>query len=311
MDKKALLIGGVVLVLGGAIIAGTLLNNNSEQTSKNGVRLDDSVRQEIEEQNFKDFADEEKYSFCQGREEIRGEYVSFVLGSEKGDMEYVSEDISVFDKNKNKLFILGRKIKYAYSGKTQIQVADGQGTMDIEESGTTVEYYNKYNAPVRIDYNNKIINIAPERKRSDWVVVEIKSTGSLMGFTQDELDKTTGDAKVMCPSFNIGDAFISPEYINLEKDCPKDSSSLDGGFSGKFAFSCGGIDNERGIEIIKEYKQQEELQNEFDKALNLDEDDNVSNDEFESLIKEEPSDSRGVQKKLQEMREDIKSSQSN
>ncbi len=311
MDKKTLLSGGSVLVFGGAIAAAVLLSNGSERASKDGVHLDGNVRQELEEQDFKEFADEEKYSFCQGYEEIRGEYTSFVLGSEKGDMEYISEDISVLDKEKNKLLILGRKIKYTYSGKAQIQVADGQGIMDIEENGTTVEYYTRYNAPVRIDYNNKIINSAPERKISDWVVVEIKSTGSLMGITGDRVDKTTGDAKVMCPVFSIDGAFISPDYFNVEKDCPKDTSGLGGGFSGKFTFSCGGIDNERGIEIIKEYKQKEELQNEFDKVLNLDESSDVSNNEFEGLTKEEPSDSRDVQKKLQEMREDIKASQDN
>lgn len=309
MNKNTLIIGGVVLVIGGAVATGAFLNNESERASKD-VRLDDGIGQEIEEQNFKDFENEEKYSFCQGREEIRGVYTNSVFGNEKGDVEYISDDISVFDKEKNKLYILGRRIEYKYLGKTKIAIADGQGTMDIEESGVTVEYFSKYSAPIRIDYNANIINSAPERKSTDWVVITIKSVGSLMGFTDEREDVDAGDAKVFCSSFNLESAFKSSEYFSFEKACPNYSPNPGVTFSGNFKFECGGIDNERGIEIVREYKKQEELRNEFDNVLNLDENGNNSTNEFEDFIKEEPSDNRDVQKKLQEMREDIKASQS-
>lgn len=300
MDKKLLIMGGIVVV-GGAIATGVILNNFD--SSAGGKRTEDNMSQGIEEQNFKDFADEEKYSFCQGREEIKGAYTSSVFGNEKGDIEYISEDISVLDKEKNKLFILGRKIQYKYSGTAQMQVAVGEGNMEIEESGMTVEYYDKFSAPVRIDYNAKIINPAPDRKKNDWVVIETKGEGSVMGLVQERVDQTMGDAKTFCPAFVFNDNFVTPDYFSFEKACPNNSSGMGFNFSGNFKFECGGIDNEQGIEIAKEYKLLEEARNLFDSSP--DTDDGEKN-EFQDLIKEEQPDDQDIQKKLQQMRDDMK-----
>lgn len=276
--NKILLIGGGILVLGGAIATGVILNN--PELSSKGEKVDDDISQElIEEQNFKDWKNEDKYSFCQGVEEIKGIYSSSIMGAEKGNVEYTSEDISVLDKEKNRLYILGRKIKYKYSGDKTFNITSSSGNMKVEEEGTTNEYYTKNTAPIRIDFNSKIINPAPERKSSDWVAINIKGEGTLMGFTDNREDITKGDAKVFCSSFNIGDAFITEEYISFEKICPDYSPTPEAKFSGNFKYECGGIDNDRGIELVKEYKKIEELMNEFNSISNdLNEDGENSED---------------------------------
>lgn len=260
--NKSLLIGGGILVIGGASATGVILHN--PERSFDGEKVDESVSQELmEEQSFRDWENKEKYSFCQGVEEIKGIYTSSILGAEKGNVEYISEDISLFDKEKNKLYILGRKIKYKYSGDKTIEMVTGNGSMNVEEEGVLTEYYTKNTAPVRVDFNSKIINPAPERKSNDWVVIKTKGVGTLMGFTNTREDTTTGDAKVFCASFNLADAFITPEYISFERACPDYSPTPQASFSGNFKYACGGVENERGIELVKEYKKLEEIMNEF------------------------------------------------
>lgn len=306
MDKKILMIGGAVLVIGGAIATGVFLDNSGLQSSKqtaDDLRLDQNVGEEIEELNFQDFADEDRYSFCQSREEIKGPYTSSVFGNEKGEIEYVSEDINIFDKEKKKLFILGRKIQYKYSGQGQIEMSVGEGTVQIEESGTTVEYYNIFSAPVRIDYNAKMIYPAPERKENDWVVIERTGRGTVMGLTQESVDKMMGDAKTFCPPFATGGAFATSDYFSIEKSCA-DGSGLGFSFSGNFKFECGGIDNEKGIEIVKEYKLLEEARGMLDSSSGAE--DSEEND-FQDIIKTEQSDYRDIKKQLEDLKADIRS----
>ncbi len=141
MNKKNLIIGGAILVLGGAIATGVILNNPEQSTKRE--KVDDNISQALtEEQNFKDWENEDKYSFCQGQEEIKGVYTSSILGAEKGNVEYTSEDISLFDKEKNKLYILGRKIKYKYTGDKTFEMMQGSGNMTVEEQGMI--FYKKY-----------------------------------------------------------------------------------------------------------------------------------------------------------------------
>lgn len=306
MDKNTLIIIGAAIVIGGAIATGAFLNNPGFEGSKTGegdLRSNEGASKGMEELNFQDFADGKKYSFCQGREEIKGAYTSSLFGNEKGDLEYISEDISVFDKEKNKLFILGRKIQYKYSGTGQVEASVGEGAMDIEESGMTVEYYDRFSAPVRIDYNAKIIYPAPERKKNDWVAIETKGTGTVMGFTQERVDKTSGDAKTFCPAFVLSDAFVTPDYFSFEKPCSAGSSGIGFSFSGNFKFECGGIDNEKGIEIVKEYKHLEEARETLDALSGAEVE---KRNEFQDIIGEDQPDDRDMQNKLQQMRDEMK-----
>ncbi len=307
MNKNKIIIGGAALVLGGAIATGVILNIAEQASDKK--RADNDTSQKIEELDFKDFEDEEKFSFCQGVEEIKGVYSNLIFGNEKGDVEYTSNDISVFDKERNKLYILGRRIEYKYLGDAKIQGPDGQGTINIEENGVTTEYYNRNSAPVRIDYNAGIINPAPERKNNDWVTVKIKSVGTLMGFTEEREDEEVGDAKVFCSSFSLDGATIFPDYFSFNKICPDHSPNPGVKFSGNFKFECGGIDNEKGIEILKEYQMLEKSKNEFDLLLKDNVEENVKND-LEDFIKDDQADKREINDKLQQLRDEMKASDS-
>lgn len=301
MDKKILIIGGAVIIIGGAIATGAVLNNFDASSNKKSI--DDDMSEKIEEEILKDFENENRYYFCQSQEEIKGPFMSSVFGNENGYIEYISEDINVFDKEKNKLFILGREIKYKYSGKGEVQHDIGEGIIDINEEGATIEYYSIFNAPIRIDYNAKIIYPAPERKKNDWVIIERKGQGTVMGFTQEDIDQSMGDAKTFCPPFPLNNAIITSEYISFEKSCDNGSG---GGFrfSGNFKFECGGIDNEKAIENLRELK----LRYEAIEMLNSSDNEGETEDnEFEGLIKEDQIDSRDIQKKLQQMRDDLKS----
>lgn len=301
MTKNNLLIGGAILVIGGAIAGGVILNNMDG--SKSTDRVDPLVVGALqEEQNFKDWENEDKYTFCQSREEIKGVYENSTLGYEKGDVEYISEDINVFDKEKNKLFILGRNIKYKYSGNAKMQIGEGSGDIKMEEEGAVSEYYSKNSAPVRIDYNSKIINPAPERKSTEWVVINTKSRGEMMGISQDREDTTMGDAKVFCSAFNIGDAFSTPEYFSFEKACPDLSPSGGVKFSGNFKFECGGIGNKEALEIVKEYKEKEELLSIF----NSTKEGNNFDSEADGSVKDSRPSNEEMKVRLQEALNEVK-----
>jgi len=304
MDNNTILIiGGTVLIVGGIAAAGIM--GHGMKQSADGLRSDDDMAIKMEQQDFEDYLDEERYSFCQGREEIKGVYTNSILGSEKGNITYISDDISVFDKEKNKLFILGRRITYTYYGDAQLAFADGEGVLNISEEGVTTEYFSKYTAPARIDYNANMIIPAPERKSTDWVAVRIKSIGTLMGITDEREDIENGDAKVFCPSFTLEGISQFPDYISFEKVCPDYSPNPGVAFSGNFSYACGGVENARGVELAKEYQTLEQLQYEFNNISG--DNDNQQGDEFEHTIQQSQSDNQDTHKKLQELRDELKS----
>lgn len=312
MDKNALLIGGAVVVIGGAIATSILLNSPKQDNPFKDLIKENNINNDSEKAEsfyFEELEDKDKYTFCIGKESIKGVYTNSVFGNEKGDVDYTSDDISVFDKQKNKLYILGRRISYTYSGNAEISAGSGQGNMEITESGTTYEYYKKNSAPVRIDYNSKIISPAPERKSTEWVVATIKSRGTIMGLTQEDIRQENGDAKVFCSSFNFdGDllakgAIITPEYFSFKDRCPQNSPNPGVSFSGDFNFECNNIDNKQGIEMIKEYQAKEALYNAVDSA-----EDNVDGNEIKDAVEQSNSNQspEDINGKLEELRREMK-----
>lgn len=313
MNKNLLIIGGVIVV-GGAIATTVLFNSPKNDNPFNIPPEEENLTDDsskIENLYFEELENKDRYTFCIGKETIEGIYTNSVFGNEKGEVDYKSEDISVFDKESNKLYILGRKIDYKYSGNAEISIESGQGNMEIAESGTTVEYYQKNSAPVRIDYNTKIINPAPERKNTEWVAITIKSIGTLMGLTQEDVREEKGDAKVFCSSFSLSGgplkngAIITPEYFSFSGDCPKNSPNPGASFSGKFNFECNNIDNKKGIELIKEYQEKEELRKEFD---SITEEDSSEDNEIKDAIEQSQSNETSeedIEKKLEELRREM------
>lgn len=318
MDRSKIIVGGAVVIIGGAIATGAFLNDARKDNPFNipiEERAEDDNTEKIDQLSFEELENKDRYTFCQGREEIKGTYTNAVFGNEKGDVEYISDDISVFDKESNKLYILGRKIEYKYSGSGVAPSEIGQGSIEIKESGVTTEYYKKNSAPIRIDYNSRIITPAPERKNSDWVSITIKSIGTVMGFTQERVDEETGDAKVFCSSFSLaGDllkngAAAAPGYFSFEKACPDNSPNPGVKFSGNFKYECNDIDTKRGMELAREYQELERLRKEFDSLADQstkEEGEEETGSELRDVIKEESQDDSDMRNKLQELKDEIK-----
>lgn len=266
MDKK-LLLGLGAIATAGAITGGILLAQNNPFNIEPTIEDSAETQQKLEELYFEELRDAERYSFCTGSETIKGVYENSIFGNEKGTVDYTSSDISVFDKEANKLYILGRKIDYKYSGKANLSNQAGIGQVETTESGKVTEYYKKNNGPVRIDYNSKIIFPAPERKSNEWVNIVMKGMGSVLGYTETSIDEEKGDAKVFCPPLSFtgkpmeSGMLETPEFIVFQKGCPNTSPNPGVTFSGVFDFECSNVDTNRGIELAKNYKEMEIFEN--------------------------------------------------
>jgi hypothetical protein len=299
MEKKTILIASSVFVGGAIAVVGTL----GYLGSQSNERVEDAIgQQSLEESYVKELSDGKRYTFCQSHEEISGPFTSSVFGEEKGTLSYTSDDINVFDKQKNALYILGREMRYSYSGVGAVAMGPGAGNVRIEESGMTVEYFDLFSAPMRIDYRTRMIFPAPERKKNDWVVIERTGIGAVLGYAEEGKDSSLGDAKTFCAPFSVDKAFSSPEYLSIEHSC----DTGDGGpfrFSGTFTFSCGGVDNEKGIALVKEYQLRESGRSLLDTASVQD---GTSENEFQHIIQENMEDDVSTQVKLERMREEMR-----
>jgi len=317
--NKSLLIGAGIIVIGGAAAAGALLNGGSGEKNPFNIAQEQTNprndEEKIEEFYFEELQNKDRYVFCAGKETISGNYKNTIAGIEEGEINYVSNDLSVFDKHSNKLYILGRSIDYRYSGNADLSIEAGQGILQINESGNTVEYYKKNSAPVRIDYNSKMLFPAPERKKSDWVAIVTKSTGTVMGLTQTNTEEETGDAKTFCSHFVFaGDplkngAVITPELFSFKGRCPDYSPYPGASFSGDFEFECSNIDSKQGVELLKDYKEREEMRDGFNE-INNDAEPQEDNRLKEVIEESEPVQSpEDIQGKLDELKNEMKADQ--
>ncbi|HNW09190.1 MAG TPA: hypothetical protein PKM52_01220 [bacterium] len=270
MDKKLLLgLGGIACV--GAIGAGILVYNSSFSDKGNrqvnqeeiGQGIDEETKAKLEALYFEELKDQERYTFCIGREKISGTYTNAVMGNESGEIDYISEEINVIDKESQKMYILGRTIDYQYSGEGIMENSAGSGIIETKETGSLTEYYKKNEAPVRIDYYAQTIFPAPDRKVKDWVYVNVKMIGTVMGFTDERKETSKEDAKTFCLPFSLAGrplengAFITPDYFSFSKRCEAPSLAPGVNFSGDFEFTCDNIDYTQGISLLEEYKSKE------------------------------------------------------
>lgn len=313
MDKKIIIgLGG--LAVAGAIAGGVYFSQNNPFNIDPPKEDPKSNNEKIEKLYFEELENKDRYTFCLGKETISGVYENFIFGNEKGLVDYTSSDVSVFDKKSNKLYILGRNIDYKYSGNADLSHGIGEGKMEINEKGKFTEYYKKNSAPIRIDYNSKIIYPAPERKSKEWVNIIIKSIGSVMGFSDDRIDEEKGDAKVFCSYFNFGGNIlengttVTPDSFSFEGTCPDNSPSSGVSFSGDFEFNCSNIDSKQGIELLKNYKEREEIENTpLDIDMSIFQPEEEGN-EFKKILETGESDSNpeDIRNKLEEFKNEMK-----
>lgn len=272
MDKKLLLgLGGIACA--GAIGAGVLVYNSSFSDKGNlkinqeeiGQGIDEETRVKLEQLYFEELKNKDRYTFCIGKEKLTGTYKNSIMGNESGEIDYTSEEINVIDNESQKMYILGRTIDYKYSGEGIMDNSAGSGIIETKESGSITEYYKKNQAPVRIDYYSKTIFPAPDRKIKDWVYVNVKMTGTVMGFTDEREETSKEDAKTFCPPFSLAGrplengAFITPDSFSFSKRCEAPKLNPGVSFEGDFEFTCDNIDYTQGISLLELYKSKEEI----------------------------------------------------
>lgn len=269
MNKTLLLgLGGVAAagVIAGGVYLGTGEFDFLKRSPEDLEKERQETAQKLEDLYFEELKDGERYAFCIGREKITGTYKGSVMGSEEGQVDYSSEDISLFNKEHNRIYILGRTIDYRYNGEGQYVLGPGSGIIKTEEGGRTTEYYKKNSAPLRLDYGSNILFPAPERKEKDWVAVKVKMIGTMMGVTEDRTDDSLGDAKTFCSPISLGNRalsegyFASPDTVSYNGKCVSADVGTPGvGFSGNYNYSCDFIDYKSAIDLMGDYKTKEEV----------------------------------------------------
>ncbi len=272
MDKKLLLgMGGIACA--GVIGAGILFYNSSSSNRGNplinreeiGQGIDEETRAKLEELYFEELKNKDRYTFCIGKEKITGTYTNSIMGNESGLIEYSSEEINLIDNESQKMYILGRAIDYKYNGEGMLVNSAGSGIILTKESGSLTEYYKKNQAPIRVDYYSKMIFPAPDRKIKNWVYVNVKMIGTVMGFTDEREETSKEDAKTYCLPFSLAGrplengALITPDFISFSKECEVPKVNPGVSFEGDFEFSCDNIDYTQGINLLELYKSKEAI----------------------------------------------------
>ncbi|MDX9893706.1 MAG: hypothetical protein RB292_04850 [Patescibacteria group bacterium] len=339
MNKKLLLgLGGIACA---SAIGGGLLVYNSSFRDKGdyqlnqeeiGQGIDEETRIKIEELYFEELKNKDRYTFCIGKEKITGTYTNTIMGNEKGTINYESEEINLIDNDSQKMYILGRTIDYQYSGSGTTANSAGVGTIEIEENGNLTEYYKKNQAPVRIDYYSKTIFPAPERKINDWVYVNVKMIGTVMGLTSEREETSKEDAKTFCPPFSLSGrplengAFITPDSFSFSKKCKAPQLNPGVDFEGDYEFTCDNINYDQGIKLLEKYQSQETIDLNYadnEELFNSQEDDEAADDLLEQSSKpnSDPYDihdsnnnsdtltSDDVKKQLEELRKELQADQ--
>lgn len=265
--KRELIIGWGAIAAAGLIAGGIYFSQNNPFNIEPTQEDVEANRQKIEELYFEELKNTERYVFCVGKETIKGDYSNSIMGDEKGEIDYVSQEVNLIDKESGKMYLLARSIDYNYQGQGVISYGFGDGTIDTKENGSVTEYYKKNEAPVHVDYGSGTIFPAPDRKSKDWFFVNVNMIGSALGATQSSQETSKEDAKTFCPPFKIGSdllasgALVTPESFSFRKSCEAPEVNPGVSFLGNYEFNCDNIDYLGAIEMLKDYQIKEQLQN--------------------------------------------------
>lgn len=135
-----------------------------------------------------------------------------------------------------------------------------------------------------------------------------------MGYTEEKTDEEKGDAKVFCAPINFegkpleNGMATTPEFLSFQKKCPSVSPGPGVTFTGDFSFECNIIDSAKGIELLKNYKEMEAIENtppDFDPELfGPQKDENP----FEGVIapQNDTQNEEEIRNKLNELKEEMK-----
>lgn len=266
MDKKLLIgLGGIAAagLIGGGVY---LASNEFDFLKQSDAEVEEERRQtaqKIDDLYFEELKNTERYSFCVGKEKITGTYKSTIMGGERGEVNYSSDDISLFDKEQNRIYVLGRTIDYQYNGEARYDVAPGVGTVKIKESGQTTEYYQKNTAPLRLDYSASTLFPAPERKQKDWVAINTDMFGAVMSASGERNENDRGDAKTFCLPVNLNSRFLASGFsadsarIAYNGDCDTPAVNDGVSFSGRYNYTCDFVDYGQAFVLMEDYRAKE------------------------------------------------------
>jgi hypothetical protein len=265
--KKEFAIGLVAIATVGLGVGVMLASKNADtenlayQGTEIGTSPEDKTK--LEELYFEELKNTDRYSFCTGRETITGTYENSIMGTEKGTVLYTSEELNLFDRDANKLYILGRTVRYTYDGKSNIANGVGTGEMVMRERGELSEYYKKNTALVRVDFTTKIFFPAPTGKTTNWVTTDIQSSGTVLGATQRAEEVTYENPKVFCGPISFADKPLSAEILGegssftFDERCPAQGGILEASFTGDEKFTCIPTSTNEAIELLKTYEENE------------------------------------------------------
>ena len=129
----------------------------------------------------------------------------------------------------------------------------------VIEYGSLTENYGKNEMPIRLDYTDKYITTDPEVKNKQWINVLIGEEENL-GLPHH------GCSGVYTLDNSMGkDLLVGGEQIIINKKC--NESLMGASYDGSFEYNCNVIEYKQAMEIIEEYKIEEDLQNTKNKEV--------------------------------------------
>lgn len=255
MDKK-LLMGGMTVLAVGAIGFGAYMmasDRSLRGADDNAPEVSEEDRAKIEALYWDQLKDKDKYSFCLAEANINGSYSDPVLNS-NGTINYDSKEVLLFKKEEQRFYIVAREADYKYRGTFTNTFAGLSNVIPVNETGRLAEYYDRNNMPMRLDYSNNYIATNPDAKNQKWVYAEMGDEGEMT-------TPNSGCQGVFTLDSRVGyDLLIDGEQILIDRDCYM-QDPIGGVYTGKFSFSCMGMDYNVAMDMIEDIKLKEELQN--------------------------------------------------
>lgn len=255
--KKEIWIGLGAIACAGAIVGGVMIKNNDFNFIKDHEEEDYSDK--IEALWKDELKDKNKYSFCLGEMEINSNHADSALGF-YGKINYTSKEVSVYDKEKDKIYIMSRQSDYSYDGVIK-QMLGGTMKLDVPvtERGKLAETYTKNEMPIRLDYSNNFITSDPDVKNKQWAVVTIGEDVS-SGMPHH------GCAGTYSLDNKVGaDMLVGGQQVIISREC--NEGLMGAKYDGSFEYQCNEISYDQAMEMLDKSKTTEQLQNSKNKEV--------------------------------------------
>jgi hypothetical protein len=245
--KKEFIIGiGAVATAGMIIGAVAVFNPLSPEKEKDEIQ---SNKEKVEQLWLDELKDESKYSFCLAEGKIETAHSDPLLAAQ-GLLKHDSKEVLLYDKQKQKLFVMVRELKFSYDGVIK-KMGGLSLNLSVKEHGSLTESYGRNEMPIRIDYYGNYIATDPDTKKKDWVVSDINGE-------QEAVSSRTGCAGVYQLDNSPGqDLLVGGEQILINKSCKE--SDISGSYDGSFSFNCQMLDAQAALEMVEEYKSKEAI----------------------------------------------------